>query len=185
MKKINFQKLLLIVLALSFFSGCVSVNQSFRQLRKNILSKIDGDFSKQVEISLGPGTMFLASMATSFIDADDRDNIDISAMINKIDRVQVSVYENNSGEVKVPKGMTANISREMQDAGWDRMVRVQDREEISLVFVRGESEEKLNQMFVIAVNNSEFVMTEIRGDLSGLIGVVMKDKGLKMQIAGT
>lgn len=176
---LNLTKSIMVILALVLLSGCFGVNQSFRQIRRQIMSDVDGDFSRIVEISVGPAGLYLTGLAASLADAE----IDVAAMIRKISRVQVSVYENEDwGDVTMNNSLTRKLSDKMSREGWTCLVKTRDHEEMSLVFAR-EDGEKINQMFVIALSEENFVMTEISGDLSGLVELALKDKGLNLQIA--
>jgi len=167
---------LISVFSIGLLSGCIGVNHGFKFLRSSILENIDGDLHREFEFSIGPASIFLASSIVHFVDTDE---IDVEKMLHKISRVQVSIYENKSDEISIKRESGDKITELMKMEGWDQLVHVRDRDELSYVFARG-NREFISQLFVVAVDDDQFVMTEIKGDLGGLIEVVLKDKGLNL-----
>lgn len=84
-------KYIIAILASSIlFSGCISVDGYFKNVRDKVFSSVNGDFQREVEFAVGPAVLTLSSIAVSISDAPEITD----DMLRKIERVQIGVYKN-------------------------------------------------------------------------------------------
>lgn len=173
-------KLIIVTLAASFLlSGCIAVDGYFKGVRNKVFSSVDGDFQKEVEFSFGAAAITLSSVAVSFSDAPEfTDDV-----LRKIDRVQIGVYRNMDWNNFNPNfNSLKEMTTGLRDDGYEFIVRSVQRDEMMAVMVKTNSD-RLKEMFVIAVNHEEMVMTQIFGDLDEMIEIVLKQEGLNVELA--
>ncbi|MBU0475609.1 MAG: DUF4252 domain-containing protein [Bacteroidetes bacterium] len=171
-KKIKFVIEFLLIALL--FTGCIGVDRSFRSIRNYVLESSGGKFEKEFEFSLGSITIGMAEIVVNMADTDEP----IEEILSEIDNVQVGVYNNISGtKIKSNLEELKFLTNKMKNAGWDCIVRSLNKNEMTAVFVRF-YEDKLNQLFVISLNNNEMVIVEILGNLNKVIEIAIREKGL-------
>ena len=71
----------------------------------------------------------------------------------------------------------------MAENGWDHIVRTVDRDEMAMVFIKSDYIETIEELFVIALNDDELVMAELRGDLGEVVNIAIRENGLKFHMA--
>lgn len=161
------------VLALTLF-GCIGVNRSFRETRNYLLESIGGKFDKQIEFSVGPVGIVLAKAYVGFSD----NGIDTTEMLNKIHRVQLSVFERSEPE-QADLGVMKAITERMENCGLELIVRTKDGNEMTAVFLKS-SHNEINKIFIMALSNKELVLIELLGDIDELLELAVNKKGLAM-----
>lgn len=173
-------KLLIITLAASILlSGCIAVDGYFKNVRNKVFSSVQGDFHKEVEFSLGAAAITLSSVAVSFSDAPEFTD----DMLRKIDRVQIGVYKNLDWQSYKPNfNSLREITTDFKKEGYECIVRSIDRNEMVAVLVKP-NEHALKEMFVVAVNDEELVMTQVFGDLDELIEIAIRQEGFNIEVA--
>lgn len=173
-------KLLIITLASSFLlSGCIAVDGYFKNVRNKVFKSVEGDFHREVEFSLGAAAITLSSVAVAFSDAPDFTD----DMLRKIDRVQIGVYENRDWRSYRPNfNSLRTITADLADDGYEFIVRTINRDEMAAVMIKGD-DYKIKEMFVVAVNNEELVMTQIFGDLDELVEIAIREEGFNVEVA--
>jgi len=172
--------LILIALASLSFTGCLGVNGEFRTIRNHVLSNIEMDVNRDIELSIGPGLISFASLFVSFAETDEP----VDEMLRQISRVQVGVYEvREVFNERVDYSVIHELSDLMMEKGWNYIVRSRDRNEVATVFVRNEELEQLKEMFVIALSGEEVVFVHIQGDLEDLIEIAVREHGLGIEVA--
>lgn len=174
-------KLLLVVVLSSTLTGCFGVTGEFRALRNDILNHIDGNFTRDVEFGIGSVGISLASSFVALSDADDY----VDDLLRQVSRVQIAVYENRNrrDNFKINSVLLKEISDKMTDSGWDYIVRSVERNEMTIVFVKSENVESIENLFIIALNDDELVMAELYGDLNEAIGIAIRENGLNLHMA--
>lgn len=177
MKVIN---LLIATLAASvLLSGCIAVDGYFKNVRNKVFSSVNGDFQKEMEFSFGAAAITLTSVAVSFSDAPEMTD----DMLRKIDRIQIGIYKNRDWRNFKPNfNSLREITADLRDDGYEFIVRSVGRDEMVAVMVKTSSE-RLKEMFVVAVNDEEMVMTQIFGDLDELIEIALRSEGFGVELA--
>jgi hypothetical protein len=132
-----------------------------------------------VEFSIGSAGIMLASVFVSFADMDAE--VDVGEMLSNISRVQVGVYERHDNNAKPSLKLLREITDEMEDEGWQYIVRTVDGNEMVAVCIQDEEVDRIQQMFVVALTEEELVMTEIHGDLGAIVEVAVRDHGLNFK----
>ena len=174
----GYKKLFLVLLLGSFtLTGCIGVNRSFRSIRNHILSNVSVDYEREIEFSIGPAGIFLASMFISF--AETEENVD--DMLRQISRVQIGVYKNeNRDKLSAGFSLIKSLSKNMEERGWTFIVRSMKEDEAAAVFIRTQAADEITQVFVIAIQEEEMVLAEVHGDLSDLIEIAIREHGLNL-----
>jgi len=173
-------KLIIITLAASFLlSGCIAVDGYFKNVRNKVFESVEGDFHREVEFSLGAAAITLSTVAVSLSDAPDFTD----DMLRKIHRVQIGVYENRDWRSYKPNFTSLReITTDLKDDGYEFIVRTVNNNEMAAVMVKSDNN-RVKEMFVVAVNNEELIMTQIFGDLDELIEIVLREEGLNVKFA--
>jgi len=70
----------------------------------------------------------------------------------------------------------------MLQNGWKSIVIACDGDELSGIYIRKNTNEILDRLYVISLNNDELVLVEVEGDLKEVIATVIREKGLKVDI---
>lgn len=173
--------LIVLVVAVLFminFTGCIGVNGNFKNVRDNILVNLDGRTERVIEFSLGPSGMMFASLITSF--AADEEYVD--DLIRQVTKIQVGVYKRNNfsdPNFRILK----DLSEEMRDKGWNYLVRSYDHGNLAAVFTQSDDLNSVHSLFVVALERDEMVMVELKGDLDRMIEIAVRENGLKFDIA--
>lgn len=173
-------KLLILTLAASLLlSGCIAVDGYFKNVRNKVFSSVNGDFQKEVEFSVGAAAITLSSVVVSFSDAPEFTD----DMLRKIDRVQIGVYKNLDWRSYKPNfNSLREITSDLRNDDYECIVRSIDRDEMVAVMVKS-NDNMLKEMFVVAVNDEELIMTQVFGDLDELIEIVLREEGLNVNVA--
>ncbi len=170
---------LILIVSLSF-TGCLGVNGEFRTVRNHVLSNIEMDVNRDIELSIGPALISFASLFVSFAETDEP----VDEMLRQIKRVQVGVYEVREVFTdKVNSSVVTALTDLMSEKGWKYIVKSRDHNEIATVFVRSEEVDELSEMFVVAVSGEEIVFVHIEGELEDLIEIAVREHGLGIQVA--
>jgi len=180
MKSNKIKLVIILITASVLLSGCISVDNNFKGVRNKVLSSIDTDFHREVEFGVGAAGLMFSSIVVSFTDAEHY----IDDMIRKIDRVQVGVYKQEvPGDVQIDFHQLRKITDELKDSGYNFIVRSIDSDEMVAVMVKNDAEYRLNEMFVVTLNDDELVMAQIFGNLDELIEIVIREEGFKVEMA--
>lgn len=174
MKLKNIKVLMGILMIALLSTGCIGVDASFRGMRNYVLSTTETQFDKEFEFSFGTVSIGMAEIALDFVDTEEP----IDEILSEIDNVQVGIYKNNSDKKISSNFDEMNfLTNNMEDSGWDCIVKSFDKNDMSAVFIRMHDDE-LNQLFVIALNNDEIVLVEVLGNLHKVIEIAIREKGL-------
>jgi hypothetical protein len=155
------------------------VDGYFKNMRNKVFNSVQGDFQKEVEFSFGAAALTLSSVAVSISDAPDFTD----DMVRKLDRIQIGVYKNTDWRNFHPDyNSLREMTADLRDEGYEFIVRSIQRDQMMAVMVKTNSD-RLREMFVIAVDEEQMVMTQIFGDLDELIEIVLRSEGLNVQVA--
>jgi len=165
------------VFMITGLSGCIGVNRSFKELRNYLVQNLDEDLDREIEFSVGPAGMMFAGMFLSFADT----GMDITDMIHKVDRIQLSVFNRNRPG-KADFKLLKEITDRMADMNLKYIVRAKDGNDMSAVFL-SQTEDDINKMFVISLSEDNLVLVEILGDIDELIEIAIKEHGLNLNYA--
>lgn len=172
--------ILILLLAVVGLSGCIGVNRDFKIIRSNILANVNGNFEREIEFSVGSGLLELTGVFVSFTDTE----VDAEDLLDQIHRVQIGVFKNKGfEEFSYSADLLDKLSYGMEQAGWSYIVKNKEKGEMAGVFVKEESGGEIRQMFVIALDDDELVMTEISGHINKLVEIAVKENGLKFERA--
>lgn len=164
-----------------FLSSCIGVNRNFRNVRNDLLDQLDAKYTKEVEFSVGGGTLLFASLVAGIADVEHEGrDIPADKILRQIDRVQIGVYTRKYDHIgkrkSSKKNYVNNLAAEMRENGWENIVKTVDNNEVVAVFVRfDEDYEELRQLFVVAAERSEVVLVEVTGDLNDVIDIALQE----------
>jgi len=181
MKTKNIIVIIAMVLISLNFTGCIGVNGNFKRVRNTILDNLDGKYHRDIEFSVGAAGLALAGTFVSFADTDVDYADDI---IRQVNRVQVGIYEKvDNADEKPDMKLLQEISKLLEDTGWEYIVRTCDHNQMTAVFIRSAETEQISHLFVIALDDNQLVLTEVRGDLDKVVEIAIREQGLKFNIA--
>lgn len=157
--------LLLVALAAP---GCFQ-SAELSGIRRDLESQLPGaSFEKDVELSLGPITLALARVVTSFIP----DTREARSWLKGVSRVQIGVYDAHvasTTELHIPERLQSLI-----DDGWETAVRVRDDNQAVWVLYRADGD-KIKELFVMVLNHDELVLVRAKGKLERLVAAALKE----------
>ncbi len=114
-----------------------------------------------VEISLKTP---LLNMITNLIRSEDTEAADF---ISKLMRVTVNVFESAAIDVDEIAGSMANIAEDLDNQGWERVVRVRETQEhVDIYFRLSDDSEIIHGIAIMVAEPGETVMVNIVGDIS-------------------
>ena len=173
--KILFLPILLLPL---FLNGCIGLNEEFTQVRNEVIRNFGGDFKSEVQFSIGSAGI---TVSTWFVDAAAEDDI-AAEILNDVSSVQVGVYKKLRGTNSPNMNTLREIESKMSASGWKSIVKSCDKEELAAVYVRKDSGEILDRLFVISLEDDELVLVEVEGDLKEAISTIIREKGMQINI---
>jgi hypothetical protein len=176
MKK-NLTIILLAIILL--FSGCIGVNREFKNIRSQILERLDDDFDRQIEFSVGPVGFFVASQFVKF--ADTEENVD--EMLSKVKNIHVGIYDRLSSFSKPSLSLITEIGESIIDEEWKPLVKSIDGSEMVGVFAKNFNEDDIEELFVVTLTEDELVLLKLQGSLGAIIEVVVRDHGHNLRIS--
>ena len=173
--------LLITIIMVIGLTGCFGVNGNFRRVRNHVLDNLEGRFDREIEFAVGPSTMAFAALVTSM--AVEEEYID--DLVKQISKVQVGVYNiidlnNRSVNFKLVRELTSI----MEERGWKYLVRTVTYDQLSAVFIPVGDYDRLSRIFVIAIDDDQFVMTEVVGNLDRVIEIAIKEQSFDFNFTG-
>jgi Domain of unknown function (DUF4252) len=154
-------------------SGCINVNRNFKQTSNELIREFGNDYHREVELSLGPFMINVASWVVNFSQDDDEM---IDDMMRQVSNVQVGVYTLTKNGGKEKASIMEKINNEMNARGWQYIVRSYDNHDLTAVFVSKNPDMFFRKMFIITHDSEQLVLVEVEGNLDRLIELAIKDK---------
>lgn len=179
MKKqyINIAVFLLLLIS---FSGCIGVNQEFKEVRNLVYDILGNDHKKEIEIGLGAAGLSFAGTMVRFVENEHMP----ADILSHLSSVQFGVYINyRSSSLGMNSDKIRVFCSSMQNEGWKYIVKVVDVDEVSMVFIDNDLSEGVKKMLVINSDNREMVIAELKGDLEEIVAEVIKNKQMGIKIA--
>ncbi len=168
------------LLAMFLFTGCFGVDGNFVHVRNDLLSAPGTNFHRDVEFSLGSAGMAIARMAVKYDDKDDN----AKEILNNVSRVQIGVYKNHNRFIPEERfAFFDKADSKMRSQGWQAIVKNYDKNEMNIIYVIKNDDDKPDKIFVVSLNRKELVMVEVSGNLEKILVAVIKDKGMNFQFA--
>ncbi len=100
----------LLIAVLFISSGCINVNNNFKQTSNELIHEFGNDYHREVEISAGPFMINVASWVVNFSQDDEM----IDDLMRQVSNVQVGVYTLRKTEGKEKAGIMEKINNEME-----------------------------------------------------------------------
>jgi hypothetical protein len=171
--------ILSVSLLLLSLNGCIGVNRQFSEVKNNIMGAVGNNYKTEFQFSVGSSAITISSW---FIDlAADEEYID--EMMREISSVQVGVYNIVEGSAAGSNFATLQaIDEEMNNKGWNYIVRSADGNELTAIYLSDDPGELLNKMYVINLNDEELIIIEVNGDLKKVISYAIEEKEFNIRI---
>lgn len=163
--------LTLLFLSAFLVSGCIGVNQEFKEIRNMVIENISDDFKREIEFSIGPVGFFLASKFVQF--AETEDNID--ELLTKISNIHLGIYKRTTKKSKPSLNLIRDLSYQIKSDNWTCIVRSLNQSEIVGVFIKLNTSDKIEDLFVISLNDNELVLLKLNGNLESIIDVIIRE----------
>jgi len=173
--KIFFIPLLLLPLLLN---GCLGINEEFEDVRDLVILSIGNDYKSEFQFSVGSVGITVSSWVVNASTDDDLP----SEIMDDVSSVQVGVYKKLQGTSSPNFQTLQEIEPDMQASGWKSIVKTCNKEELAAVYIRKDSGEILDRLFVISFEDDELVLVEVEGDLNEAIANVIREKGMDIDI---
>jgi hypothetical protein len=173
--KINLLSILFLPL---FLNGCIGVNEEFAEIRNEVLNNLDDDFRSEYQFSVGSVGITVSSW---FVDAAAEEDL-AADILDDVSSVQVGVYKKirntNSPDITTLR----ELEDEMIQKGWKSIVKNCEGDELSGIYIRSNTNETLNRLFVISLDKEELILVEVEGDLKEVISTVIREKGMNIHM---
>jgi hypothetical protein len=166
-----------ILFLLFFFTGCIGINEEFAELRNEVLDNLDDDYRSEYQFSIGSVGITVSSW---FVDAAADEDLPAD-ILNDVSSVQVGVYKKIRGTASPNITTLRELEDEMLQNGWRSIVITCDGNELNGIYIRKNTNEILDRLYVISLNDDELVLVEVEGDLKEVIATVIRDKGLNIK----
>jgi hypothetical protein len=159
-------------------NGCLGINEEFEGVRDLVILSTGNNYKSEFQFSIGSVGITVSSWV---VDASTEDDFP-SEIMDDISSVQVGVYKKLQGTSSPSFQTLREIEPEMQASGWRSIVQTCDRGELAAVYIRKDSNEILDRLFVISLTDDELVLVEVEGDLNEAIATVIREKGMDIDI---
>ena len=176
MKNRNIIIAVLILLLIS--TGCIGVNQKFKELRNNVFSMLDETPHLEIEVGLGSAGLAFASSIVRFAE-EDKMPADIMSLLKS---VQIGVYETSAKDYALSRTGYKSFISQMDEDGWTPIVKIRDDYETSMVFVRKDVSEGIKEIIFINRNGNELVIGEVKGNLERIVATIIKNKSFHVEV---
>ncbi len=154
-------------------AGCFGVDGDFKKVRNGVFNFLHPeDVDREFEYSVSNFEVYLVQKLASISDK----TIDIELMLSKISNVQIGVYNLEKGEDN-RTGQLKSITKYFKEIGWSDLVKSVDKNNCSMVFVNLDDDEAIRELFVINSDDEELVLVRVRGKLTQLAELMIKNRG--------
>lgn len=168
---------LLIIAAIGFyFTGCYDVNSEFKNIRNHLLRGVKDSFEKDQEFALGGTSLSLARMFMK----DSVNAGENKLLIESISELQIGTYKRKNIGSSLDFEQFSKLCKIMESGGWLKIVKNHNKNDVSAIFLKPTKNQQLERMFIMSMNQNELALTEIKGELDNLFGIVLRDKVLKV-----
>lgn len=165
--KPRFSPFLCIVLLLS---GCIG-SSHFTEVRHDLDDQLQGvRFKRQVGVQVGPLTMGLTRFILSFMDDPETD--EARALLRAVQVAHVRVYE-IVGRLRDQEVRTPRALRQMQDHGWNMLVKVRDDESNVWVMSRDRLGD-VRDLYLVVMDDENLVMARVKGNFTTMVEKAMQ-----------
>lgn len=158
------KRLMLPILLLSFISGAMAADNNVQNhpgfVDFSVLTAI-ANTEPTVEISLKAP---LLNMITNLIRNEDEE---AAKFISKLVRVTVNVFKSSTVDVDEVANSMATIANDLDEQGWERVVRVrEDEDHVDIYFRLSDDAEIIHGIAIMVAEPGETVLVNIVGDIS-------------------
>jgi Domain of unknown function (DUF4252) len=159
-------------------NGCFGINEEFSSIRDVIIMSFGNDYKSEYQFSVGSVGITVSSW---IVDVSQDDEL-ASDLLDDVSSVQVGVYKKLKNTVSPDFQILIDIEPDMLAAGWKSIIRSSKDDKLSAVYVRKNSTEILDRLFIINYDGDELVLVEVEGDLKEAVSTVIREKGMNIKI---
>ena len=181
-KKTNRIVQIIAVLLLTLtLTGCFGVNENFEQIRNNVLSNINGSYSKNTEMGFGSLTLSLAEIFVSF--SNDESAEFITDVLDNVSEVQVGTYKLKTADTQMDFQFLKKTTAKLTDYGWQTLIRVKSKSSIVSILYKESGDDSVENMLILTRSGNGLVLVELYGNLTEIIELAIKENGENFDIA--
>ncbi len=163
----------ILILSSSVFTGCIGVDNDFREVKSLVMNSTNEKYYKDVEFSVGPLGLSLARLIVKLNDDDEEAEI----ILNNISEVQIGVYKKSNLDYKhYDYSFFKDIDNKLREENWHFIVKHVERNELTGIYVKYQDED-INKLYVINIENDKLSLVRVEGNLENIITYAIKDKG--------
>ncbi len=159
-------------------NSCIDVNDEYVNVRNKVIENFGDDYKSEVQFSLGSVGITVSSWIVNTSENDDL----ASDILDDVSSIQVGVYQKLKGSSTPNISTLHDIEKNMLESGWKSIVMSSEDNDLSAVYVRKNSQEILNRLFIINYDGEELVLVEVKGDIKEAVSTVIREKGMKVNI---
>ena len=160
------------VAALLLLSGCFSFTPRVNSVASSLENDLDGaSFEKEFGLKFGRLSTSLArGIARWALDEGNEEDRAILATLRGVRRVEIATYETR-GSLRMDTPL--RIESKLERKGWRTIARVRENDGFTWV-VYGEKEATLKGFMVIALDDYELTLVDLRGNLERTLAAAMR-----------
>lgn len=173
MKTKNILVVFVVIISAFTLSGCISVDNDFREIKSLVIKSTNEKFHKDVEFSIGSVGISFARIIASFNDDDE----DAQAILKNISQVQVGVYKRSKYPNEHYKSSFFDIiDKKLENENWHFVVKHVERNELTGIYVKYD-DGYINKMYVINLERDKLSLVRVEGNLDNIIDYAIRNKG--------
>jgi hypothetical protein len=173
MKTEYFLILLIVILSSSVFTGCIGVDDDFRDVKTLVMNSTNEKYYKDVEFAVGPLGLSFARLIVNINDDDEEAKI----ILSNISEVQIGVYKKSNMDYKhYDYSFFKDIDNKLKEQNWHFIVKHVERNELTGIYVKYQDED-INKLYVINIEDDKLSLVRVEGNLENILTYAIKDKG--------
>jgi len=161
-------------------SGCFGVNENFEQIRNNILSNIDGSYSKNTEMGFGSITLSLAEIFVSFSNEENAGFI--TDALDNVSEVQVGTYTGKAADKQMDFRFLKKATAKLTGYGWQTLIRVKSQGSLVAILYKESGDDSIENMLILTRSGNGLVLVELYGNLTEIVELALKENGENFNI---
>lgn len=160
------------------FAGCGGGSPSVDTVRWEIERRIpEARFEREFHLRLGRLTLGLARRIVHLADPGDPD----TAVLDDVRRIEVATYRVRSlPDLDRHMNEQTRFEQKLAESGWSAAVKTRDHDSRTWIFVRGDQEGLLSNLYVVSLEPDELTLVRIDGRLDHAVAMALSEHPRKL-----
>jgi hypothetical protein len=167
------------ILAVTCLSGCLRMSTDAQALRDSVMNRAQGQWDERFSLGVGPVTLGLARIGLRWVDLDP----EVRLAVDSIKGADVGVYHCSQGQSGgCCAQVLADADRVMRPRGWERIVTVQNRQELVMIYLPSQIQSARDvKICVLTQQGRDLVVASARSNLEPILELAAR-KSNKMTL---